>query len=49
MISFHLRYRPITVFRPPLPAVTVFGSTLHTVTDRYITVTLPLLAVPDRY
>ena len=27
-----LRYHPVTVFGPPLPTVTVFRATLHTVT-----------------
>ena len=44
MISFHLRYRPVIVRF----WVTVFGPTLHNVTDRYHTVTIPFGTVPHR-
>ena len=49
MISFRSRYRPVTVFGSPLLTVTVFGPTLHNVTDRYHTVTIPSLTVIRRY
>ncbi len=38
MILFRLRYRPFTAF----------GPTLHNVTDRYHTVTIPFGTVPHR-
>ena len=46
MILFRLRYRPVTVFGPPLLTVTVFWPSLHNVTDRYPTVTIPYPTVP---
>jgi hypothetical protein len=53
MILFSMRYRPVTVFEPPLP---LFAQGYLTVTlplpYRYLTVTLPLpyryLTVTDR-
>jgi hypothetical protein len=42
MILFRSRYRPVTVFGPPLPTVTVFRPTLS---YRY----RPLLTVTHRY
>jgi hypothetical protein len=51
LMSFRLRYRPVTVFGPMLPTVTVFRPTLSyrylTVTDRYPP--LPLLTITHRY
>jgi hypothetical protein len=50
MILSRYRYRPVTVFGPPLP---FFVQRYHTVTlplpYRYLTVTLPLLTVTHRY
>ena len=48
LILKRYRYRPVTVFGPPLLTVTVFWPTLQTVTDRYHTVTIPFGTVPHR-
>jgi hypothetical protein len=56
MILSRYRYRPVTVFGPPLPTVTVFRPTLPyrylTVTRRYSPLPYrnsPLLTVTHRY